>query len=159
LTLPVVVLLPAQGAVSGYLLFKLLSMSSLFCCAVMAGLDAPLATVSDPVEFGLTTTIVSLSWLAMVQPAGRGTVAPRFVTEVAPFVDDVGDAIGLGVVAGVGLGKPAIPPLGVKPPPPPSSAIAVPQPAITTTRPTIALMIKTHGVRCTAAGGAAAAGA
>jgi len=40
----------------------------------------------------------------------------------------------------------------------PRSAIAVPQPAITTTRPTTAAMMSIHGVRWTATGGAAAAG-
>jgi hypothetical protein len=124
----------------------------------MRGFDVALAIVSEPVEFGLIRMIDSLSWLAIVQPAGNGTVAPKFVTEVAPFVDDVGEAIGLGDVPGVGLGRPEMPPPAVNPPPP-RSAIAVPQPAITTTRTTIALMMSTHGVRCTAACGAAAAGA
>ena len=45
--LPVVVLLPGHGAVSGYLLFRLLSTSSLFCCAVIRGFDVPLATELD----------------------------------------------------------------------------------------------------------------
>src|SRR5260370_124130 len=73
--LPVVVLLPGHGAVSGYLLCKLLSTSSLFCWADCFGFDVPLATVTEPVEFGLTRMIVSVSWLATVQPVGSGTVA------------------------------------------------------------------------------------
>jgi hypothetical protein len=129
----------------------------LFCCADILGFDVPLATVTEPVEFGLTMMIDSASWLETVQPAGSGTVWPAFDAVVAPFVDDVGEAMGLGDVAGDGLGRPETPPLTLNPPPP-RSAIAVPQPAITRIRTTTALMMRTHGVRCTAAWGAAPAG-
>jgi hypothetical protein len=121
----------------------------LFCCAVIRGFDGPLATDTEPVEFGLTTMIVSASWVDTVQPAGSGTVAAVFDAEVAPGAE-VGGAMGLGDVPGVGLGRPA-----TLPPTPgafaPRSAIAVPQPAITRMRTKMALMIRTHGVRCTAA--------
>jgi hypothetical protein len=101
--------------------------------------------------------IDSASWLATDQPAGIGTLTVGVDVVVAPFVDDVGEAIGLGDVPGVGLGSPEIPPVTVIPPPW-RSAIAVPQPAITRIRTTTAPMIRTHGVRCTAPCGAAPAG-
>src|SRR5258708_16644298 len=109
--LPVVVLLPGHGAVSGYLLCKLLSTSSLFCWADCFGFDVPLATVTEPVEFGLTRMIVSVSWLATVQPVRSGTVTPAFVPDDGTGAD-VGRAKGLGDVAASGLGRPPTPPPG-----------------------------------------------
>src|SRR5260370_7612707 len=81
---PVVLLLPGHGAVSGYLLCKLLSTSSLFCWADCFGFDVPLATLTEPVEFGLTSMIVSVSWLATAQPFASRTATPPSDADALP---------------------------------------------------------------------------
>lgn len=83
-------------------------------------------------------------------------VTPSF-DAIGPL-SELGDAMGLGDPAGVGLGTSAVmPPLTL--PALLKRAIAVPQPAINTTRPTTPAMMSVHGVRCTAAWGDPAAGA
>src|SRR3981081_4753142 len=100
--------------------------------------------------------IVVLSLEAPTHPAGTGTVSASF--EAVGPCGAAGDATGLGEPAGVGLGtSPAIPELGLALLP--RRAIDVPQPAMTTTRPTTAAMMSIHGVRWTGAWGAAALGA
>jgi hypothetical protein len=99
-----------------------------------------------------------MSELETDQPAGTGTTTPALDALVAWPEMGVGEPIGLGEPSGDGLGKPAVMP-------PPvltallrllSTANAVPQPAMITTRPAMAPTIKTHGVRWT--GGAGAVG-
>jgi len=102
-------------------------------------------------------TIDSLSLLATVQPAGTGIVRPSFDSVATPegFVDGV--AIGVGVTAGLGLGRSEIVVPEVLLPElerPPIRASAVPHPAISTIRATTPAMISIHGVRCTPAPGA-----
>src|SRR5713226_8451434 len=103
--------------------------------------------VITPAPLGSASVICWSSLESTTHPAGTGSVNAR-LDAVGP-VSVVGDTIGLGEPAGVGLGTsevmvaltPAWPLL--------RSAIAVPQPAITTTRPKIAARISTQGVRCT----------
>ena len=119
----------------------------MFCCAVCDGSEGPLPMVTEsPLES--TSVIVSLSLFATNQPAGMVTDRLEFDTLPLPLVGEP-LAIGLGVVAGVGLGKPD---------PRPDELVwlafleltiasAVPQAPMTRTRPTTALMRSTHGVR------------
>src|ERR1700694_5145003 len=155
---PVVVLLPAQFFVSGYLPLKKLSTVSLFCWALCAGLDAPLPTVTEPSPFGLLTVMLSSSLLSTVQPRGRMNVSPLLDAVGVPAGVGVGEAAGLGVPPGLGLGRMPVE-LPWLPARFPRTAIAVPHPAMSTTRTTIALMISIHGVRCTDGCGPTALGA
>src|ERR1700730_9581722 len=154
----VVVLLFGQFFVSGYCPVKNLSTVSLFCCAVCFGLDGPLPTVTEPSPVGFVRVMVSASLLATTHPAGTVSDSPAF-DAVAPLVEaGLGDGellgvwFGCGVPAGVGVGTGArlIPVVFVEVALlRPSRAIAAPQPAMTRTRPTIAPMISTQGVRWT----------
>src|SRR6266849_2850356 len=146
---PVVTLLLGQAFVSGYLPLRYVSSVSLFCCAVCEGLEGPLPIVTEA-PWESISVIVSLSLFATNQP--DGTVTDRLEFDAVP-APDIGlcDAIGLGLPAGVGLGKP-IPAeldwpdlLALK------MANAVPHAPMTSTRPTTALRIITHGARWTGA--------
>ncbi|MDQ2942768.1 MAG: hypothetical protein M3R21_03755 [Candidatus Dormibacteraeota bacterium] len=88
-------------------------------------------------------------------PVGTGTVSPLF--EAVGPCGAAAEAIELGDPAGVGLGTSAAMPAPVLALLP-RSAIAVPQPAMATTRITMAAMINVQGVRCTGACGAAPTG-
>src|ERR1700704_3984792 len=88
---PVVVLLPAQFLVSGYLPLKKLSTISLFCCAFWDGLDAPLPTVTEPSPALLLAVMLSSSLLSTIQPRGRMKVSPLFEAVGAPA--GVGDGV------------------------------------------------------------------
>src|SRR5229473_1996237 len=99
---PVVVLLFAHGLVSGYLLVNSWSMEFFCCSAVAVGLDGALAMVITPAPLGSASVICWSSLESTTHPAGTGSVKPRF-DAVGP-VSVVGDAIGLGEPAGVGLG-------------------------------------------------------
>jgi hypothetical protein len=152
---PVVVLLFGQFFVSGYLLVSSASRLAFCCCADSFGFEGALATAIAPRPLGSESVIVSLSLATTAHPVGTGTVSPSF-DAVGPW-GPVGEAMGLGDPAGVGLGTSAVmPPLTLTLLP--KRAIAVPQPAMITTRPTTAAMIITHGVRCTGACGAAPTG-
>ena len=104
---------------------------------------------------GLVTLMLSSSLLATVQPPGNVNDSPLFDT-VPPGVVGVGVATGLGEPAGLGLGSmPTEPLLFARLP---RTAKAVPHPAISTTSTTIALMMRTQGVRCTGGCGPTALG-
>src|SRR5256885_6230375 len=113
-------------------------------------MDGPLAAVPVPSLFGFRSVIDSASLLSTVQPVGTVRVSASLDSVLGPVEVVVGDATGLGEVAGVGLGTSAMPPpdvlfvLRL-----PRIARAVPQPAITTVRATTPAMISIHGVRCT----------
>jgi hypothetical protein len=97
-----------------------------------------------------------VSFESTTHPVGTDIVTPSF-DAIGPL-SETGDAMGLGDPAGVGLGTSAVM-LPVTVPALFKSAIAVPHPAINTTRPTTPAMINTQGERCTAGWGAPATGA
>src|ERR1051325_12204730 len=105
---PVDVLLPAQVLVSGYCCLKNASMVALFCCALCAGFEGPLAMVMAPFESGFTSVMVSSSCSATDQPSGTGTVTPALEAVFGPELggSDVGEGTGLGTPAGDGLDRP-----------------------------------------------------
>src|SRR6266850_6937169 len=103
LSVPVVVLVPAQLFVSGYLSRKNLSIWFLLSCAVAEGLDAPLPIAIDPSPFGLVMETLWSSLLCTVQPGGRIRVSPLLATVLPEVVVGVGVVPGLGVPAGLGL--------------------------------------------------------
>jgi hypothetical protein len=108
-------------------------------------LDGALATVSAPDVLASVSVICSESCESTTHPAGTGMVTPLFDAIGPPIA--VGDAIGLGDPAGLGLGRSAVIPALTLALPLWNSAIAVPQPAITTSKTAIALTIRIHGVR------------
>jgi hypothetical protein len=91
----------------------------------------------------------SESLLFSCHPGGTTTDSVWFATLAPPAGVEMGEAIGVGEPAGVGLGTPVPIPVEVvwlaflelK------TASAVPHPAMTTTSPTTAAMIITHGAR------------
>jgi hypothetical protein len=101
----------------------------------------------------------SESLLFSCHPGGSTTDSVWFATLAPPAGVGMGDVIGVGEPAGVGLGTPVPSPVEVvwlaflEL----NTASAVPHPAMTTTNPTTAAMIITHGARWT--GGCAAPGA
>src|SRR5712692_7908314 len=97
-------------------------------------MDGPLATVTVPSLFGSRRVIDSASLLLTDHPAGTVRVRASLDSVLGPVEVEVGDATGLGVVAGVGLGRSAIPPPGVVEPRLPRIARAVPVPATSTMR-------------------------
>ncbi len=97
----------------------------------------------------------SLFWT--LHPGGSVRISPLFATVLPEVVAGVGVATGLGVPAGLGLGRmPEVPWLEVVLLL--STAIAVPAPAMTRTRTTIAAMMSIQGVRCTGGCGPTALG-
>jgi hypothetical protein len=153
---PVVVFVFGQSLVSGYLPMNSWSMEFFCCSAVAVGLDAALAIVITPAPLGSASVICSLSLESTTHPAGTGTVNPSF-DDVGP-VSELGDAIGLGEPAGVGLGTSEVMLPVMLAFPLLRRAIAVPQPAMSTIRAKIAARMSTHGVRWTGAWGNAALG-
>jgi hypothetical protein len=89
-------------------------------------------------------------------PDGTGSATASF-DSVGP-ASELGDPIGLGEPAGVGLGTSAVIPPVTATLPLLKRAIAVPQPAIRTIKAKIAARIRIQGVRWTGACGNAAAG-
>jgi hypothetical protein len=155
----VVVVVLGQFRASGYLVFSSVSTVFLLSWAVWGGLDGPLATVTVPSELGSLNVIDSTSLLATDHWAGTFTETPSLDSVVAPSGADVGDAMGVGVTPGVGLGS-SVPTPGpelLAVPRLPRIASAVPHPAIKTVSATTAAMISIHGVLCTGATGAAGA--
>ena len=137
-----------HSLVSGYWLFSWLSIVSLLFCAVCGGIDGPLAAVTVPSLLGSRSVIDSASLLSTVQPVGTATVSASLDSVLGPVEVEVGEATGLGVVAGVGLGTSAMPPPArLAEPRLPRIARAVPPPAISTMRATTTAIINVHGVR------------
>src|ERR1700694_126094 len=120
-------------------------------CAVWVGFERPLATVSNPEELGSKRMMASGSFACTLQPDGRGMVKPSFDSVPFPAVD-VGDAMGLGVTPGVGLGRSPVPELAVGLGWLTIRASAVPPPARTTTSATTADTIIVRDVRWTGTG-------
>jgi hypothetical protein len=89
-------------------------------------------------------------------PDGTGSATASF-DSVGP-ASELGDPIGLGEPAGVGLGTSAVIPPVTATLPLLNRAIAVPQPAIKTIKAKIAARIRIQGVRWTGAWGNAAVG-
>ena len=104
--------------------------------------------IATALPFGSVKVIVVESLLAITQPAGTVTVNVAF-DALPPLAGvAVGEAIGLGVPAGDGLGNRPVEfawlEFRLL-----RNAYAVPAPAMITIRPITALTMRTHGVRWT----------
>src|SRR5207247_8685130 len=73
--------------------------------ALWGGLERPVAAVTVPSELGSLRVIDSTSLLATDHWAGTFTETPSLDSVVATSGADVGDALGVGVTAGAGLGS------------------------------------------------------
>src|SRR6266851_8637229 len=102
--MPLVVLLPAQILVSGYWVVRAWSADSFICCGFMGGTCVPLLMASEAVPAGSVRVIVG-SFLDATQPAGTLTDTAEVDWVPPPAGVGEGCETGLGVVAGVGLGR------------------------------------------------------